>query len=156
MSSEAPTRERVHANALVIGEIGLLLRGASGSGKSALTLELIARARENGDFAALIGDDRVDLAACNGRLIARPHPAIAGFMEVRGVGLVSAPYEPAGVIHAVIDLTAALGPLPDRLPEEAALRINLCGLTVPRLKVRSGDSFAIARITAFIHQFMLK
>jgi len=34
-SGETP--EMIHANALMLGETGLLLRGASGSGKSALT-----------------------------------------------------------------------------------------------------------------------
>ena len=65
-----------HANALLLGATGVLLRGVSGAGKSALTLELIARARLRGDFARLIGDDRVMLENCNGRLIARPREPI--------------------------------------------------------------------------------
>ena len=53
--------EYVHANALVLGEFGLLLRGPSGAGKSALTLQLIADWRARGAFAALVGDDQLRL-----------------------------------------------------------------------------------------------
>jgi HPr kinase/phosphorylase len=145
-------RERVHANAFVIGEVGILLRGPSGSGKSALTLELLTRARERGDFAALIADDRVELVASNGRLVARPHPAIAGMMEVRGVGVVRAPFEPAGLIRAVIDLVDAAGPFPDRFPDANARMTTLCGLSLPLMILRAGDAFSVVRIHAFIHE----
>ena len=65
--------EAAHANALLIGETGLLLRGPSGSGKSALTFDLIKRTERSGGFARLIGDDRIYLENCNGRLVASAH-----------------------------------------------------------------------------------
>lgn len=75
----------IHANALIVGTKGLLLRGPSGSGKSALTLALIAQARQTNNFACLVADDRVQIEAVNGRLIARPHEKIAGLIEARGL-----------------------------------------------------------------------
>jgi serine kinase of HPr protein (carbohydrate metabolism regulator) len=62
---------------------GLLIEGPPGSGKSSLALGLIDRG------ATLVGDDGVLLAAEDDRLIARPHPATRGLIEVRGVGLVT-------------------------------------------------------------------
>ncbi len=82
-----------HATALLVGASGLLLRGPPGSGKSGLALRLIDAAQGRGLFARLIGDDRVLLESCNGRLIARPHEAIAGAIELRALGIVRLPYE---------------------------------------------------------------
>ena len=120
-----------HANALLLGATGLLLRGASGAGKSALTLELIARARLRGDFARLIGDDRVTLEDCTGRLIARPHALAAGRIELRGLGIVREPFEPAGVICGVVDL-APPGEPPPRRPSACDATTQLPGLRLPR------------------------
>lgn len=141
----------IHANALVLGECGLLLRGASGAGKSALTLQLIADWRARGDFARLVGDDRVALDARGGRLIARPHPAIRGLIEARGLGLLRLPYEPACVVSAVIDLVAEEGDA-RRLPEEAERTADLCGVKLPRLFEHGANAAAAARIAAFIHE----
>ena len=94
----------VHATALVVGESGLLVRGPSGAGKSSLALALIARARESAIFAALVGDDRVFLRACGGRLLARGAPGFEGLIERRFEGLVVFPHEPQAVARLVVDL----------------------------------------------------
>jgi HPr kinase/phosphorylase len=93
-----------HATALLIGETGILIRGASGSGKSSLALALLAQAELSGRFASLVGDDRVQLEVRAGRLIARPHPALAGRAERRGQGIVVLPHEAATLVRCVIDL----------------------------------------------------
>ena len=38
-------------------------------------------------FARLVGDDRVHVEAAGGRLLVRPAPALAGLIEVRGIGV---------------------------------------------------------------------
>ncbi len=63
----------------------VLIEGPPGSGKSSLALQLIDRG------AVLIGDDGVDLASREGRLLASPPPRIGGLIEVRNVGLVTLP-----------------------------------------------------------------
>jgi len=70
---EAPGRgwTSIHASAVVVGEVGVVIRGPSDSGKSALALALLAVARERRLFAALIGDDRVSIAIEAGRVLAR-------------------------------------------------------------------------------------
>ena len=149
----------IHANALVLGECGLLLRGPSGAGKSALTLQLIADWGARGDFARLVGDDRVALEARAGRLIARPHPTIRGLIEARGLGLLRLPYEPACVLRAVIDLVADADDA-RRFPDEAERAIELCGVTLPRMFEHGALKYganagAAARIAAFIHELAI-
>ncbi|MEI2385432.1 HPr kinase/phosphatase C-terminal domain-containing protein [Breoghania sp. JC706] len=119
-----------HATCVVVGTAGVLIRGASGSGKSALGLALVGHARGAGHFAALVGDDRVALDVSGGRLVARVPPAIAGLIEQRGRGIRSVPYLPAAVVRLVVDLVPAK--TIDRMPEEAALRAEIAGVTLPR------------------------
>jgi HPr kinase/phosphorylase len=139
----------IHANALILGETGLLLRGPSGAGKSALTLSLVAAVRTRGDFARLVADDRVSLEACNGRLIARPHPRIAGMIEARGLGPLRLPHEPACLIQAVVDLC---GPdeKPARLPEAADNVVSINDIALPRLVLDWRHSASIATILLFL------
>lgn len=139
----------VHANALVLGEAGVLLRGPSGAGKSALTLQLIDDWRARGAFAALVGDDRVALEACHGRLIARPHPSIRGMIEARGLGLLRVGYEPACVLRAVIDLLA-FRESPKRYPDESDTTTELSGVTLPRMFENAASVGALTRIAACI------
>ena len=117
----------IHASAAVIGEAGVLIRGASGSGKSRLALALIAGARGGGAFARLIGDDRIRLESCNERLIARGHPLILGQIEQRGAGILRAPFIAAAVVRLVIDI----------VPADKALRYP--GPTAERPALRSQD-----------------
>lgn len=69
------------ASCVAIGGRAVLIEGPSGSGKSTLTLALLDRG------AALVGDDGVLLDAQASRLMASPHPQIAGLVEIRNLGL---------------------------------------------------------------------
>src|SRR5215212_9422518 len=91
---------RIHATCVVIGEAGILIRGASGAGKSSLAGALPGR------FGRLVGDDRVEIAALNGRLVARPVKPIEGRLELRGLGIVGLAHEPAAVVRLVVDCAA--------------------------------------------------
>ena len=147
--SAHPGKSFIHANALVVGEKGLLLRGPSGSGKSALTLALIAQARQTNNYACLVADDRVQIEAINGRLIARPHEKIAGLIEARGLGLITLPHLEACVLHALIDLAPPDQP-PKRLPEESDKTAQLMGIELPRLVIAANDWMAPTLINYFI------
>ena len=66
----------VHASAVLVGSHAVLIRGPAGAGKSRLALALIA-ASDTGllRFARLVADDRTQLEACHGRVLARrPRP----------------------------------------------------------------------------------
>lgn len=128
----------IHAGCILLGEAGLLIRGESGSGKSAAALALLDAAAESGLFAALVADDRVLLSQRGGRIVARPSGALAGLLEVRGLGLVRLPYESAAVLRLVVDLV----PVEQiaRLPSEADRRTELLGIGLPRLAATADAS----------------
>lgn len=121
----------VHATAIVVGETGVLIRGRSGSGKSALAREVLERAGRAGRFARLVSDDRVALVRSHGRIIARVVPAIAGLIEVRGAGIVAVPFLSSAVIGLVVDSDATSS----RLPETCDKTTEIFHVRVPRIAV---------------------
>jgi HPr kinase/phosphorylase len=129
--------ENIHATCIALGTGAILLRGASGSGKSALALELIRSARLQGRFARLVADDRTVLSRQSGRLVARPVPAIAGYIERRGLGLTPEPHLGAAIVRLVVD---CLGKPPERMPDADALTVSLNGVLLPRLSVQGRAS----------------
>ena len=86
-----------HANAVAVDRQGVLITGASGSGKSALSLQLMSLG------AQLIADDQTHLRLTGDDVWASPPPAIAGLIEARGVGILQADHTKAR-IALVIDL----------------------------------------------------
>jgi HPr kinase/phosphorylase len=126
----------VHASAVLAGARAVLIRGPSGSGKSRLALSLVEAAGAGTlRFARLIGDDRVYLEAADGRLLVRPAEALAGLIEIRGVGIRKLPYEPSAVVGLVVDLAAADA---ERLPDTERQYAVIAGVTLPRLAVAAG------------------
>jgi HPr kinase/phosphorylase len=122
----------VHASAVLVGARAVLIRGPSGAGKSRLAWELIAAARTGGvSFARLVGDDRVHLQSAHGRLLVHPADALAGLIELRGVGIVRCDHEPCAVVGLVVDLAVAAA---ERLPQGDEV-IVLQDISLPRLAV---------------------
>jgi len=135
----------VHASCVLVGARAVLIRGPSASGKSQLALELIQAAASGSlRFARLVADDRVHLAPAGGRLLARPAEALAGLIEVRGVGLLRLPYEPCAVVGLVVDLAATDG---SRLPGSEQREAAIDGIVLPRLPVASGTDALPAVLT---------
>jgi len=73
--------ENLHASCVAIAGRGVLILGASGTGKSALALQLIALG------AQLVADDRTDVTLAGPEVIASVPPQIKGLIEARQVGL---------------------------------------------------------------------
>src|SRR5215472_4990784 len=126
----------IHASVVLVGARALLIRGPAGSGKSRLVLNLLQGA-SNGllTFARLVADDRVLVSAAHARLIARPPAALAGLLEVRGLGIQQLQYEPMAVVSWVIDLDVATAM---RMPDGAAPQAVIAGVSLPRLAVAPG------------------
>lgn len=146
VAAVTPAALSVHASAVLIGEAAVLLRGASGAGKSALALALIADARRQSRFARLVADDRVLLTPSGGRLIVAPHAAIAGHVERRFVGIGAIAHEARAVARLVVDLVPIETPGIARLPEPAACWTMLAGVRLRRLSLPESCSGAVEAI----------
>jgi HPr kinase/phosphorylase len=136
--------ETVHGTAVLVGADGVLIRGTSGSGKSALALRLLE------DGGRLVADDQVTLSSCHGRLVASAPHATAGLIELRGRGLITVPYERSAVIRLVADVIDAeedAGGL-ERMPEAHQLTETLLGIALPRQPVPGRPEEAIPLVRA--------
>lgn len=126
----------VHASAVLTGTRAVLIRGPSGAGKSRLALSLIEAGHAGHlPFVRLVGDDRVHLAAAAGRLLVGPVAALAGLIEIRGVGIVHMAHEPCAVVGIVVDLGGAA----ERLPGAEQRQTIVESITLPRLAVAAGE-----------------
>jgi HPr kinase/phosphorylase len=136
VTATAARTATIHASAVLAGPRAILIRGPAGAGKSRLALALI-QAAECGliAFARLVGDDRLELAAVHGRLLARSPPTLAGLIEVRGLGIRRLDYEPVAVVGLVVDLAI---PEAARLPEAAEQQTAVTGIILPRVAVAPG------------------
>lgn len=105
---------RCHGSCVVRTGHAILLLGPPGSGKSDLALRLIDRGFE------LVADDRVVLV--DGA--AAPPPALAGLLEVRGLGLLRLPFRAPAPVALVLEL----GGPPPRLPPEGGSHPVLPGV----------------------------
>lgn len=127
---------QVHASCVELAGAGILLRGPSGSGKSDLALRLIDAG------GRLVADDRTDLAAEDGQLIASSPAAIAGQMEIRGIGIVTLPRVARTRVGMAVDLVSA-GDI-DRLPSPR--RCSYLGIDLPLLAVAPFECSAPAKL----------
>ena len=116
----------VHASTVAFGQADIahavVISGASGSGKTALALELMAMG------AKLVSDDQTLLHTERGTLIATAPQAIRGLIEWRGVGLLPA----AALLRAQVVVWMDLDGAPTaRLPDPVWKKI--LGVAVPCL-----------------------
>ncbi len=119
------------------GWSGVLIDGPSGAGKSDLAL----RCLDHG--FRLVADDRTVLWLSDGRLFGAAPQALAGLIEVRGLGVMPEPtLRMAPVRLAVRCLTAADGL--ERLPDPAERTV--LGVTVPQVSVRPLEASAPQKV----------
>jgi HPr kinase/phosphorylase len=128
----------VHASAVLVGDRAILIRGPSGSGKSRLAFDLLMAGRA-GQIALsrLVGDDRVHVWQHGGELLVRPAPALAGLIEIRGLGIRRCDHVPEARVGLVVDLDAADA---ERLPPPGSLQAQIDGIIIPRIPVKRGFS----------------
>ncbi len=97
-----------HATCVAINGRGLLITGPSGSGKSALALQLLALG------AKLVADDQTLLDRDGDHIIASCPEPLAGLIEARGMGILRVAALKATALAAVVDMGGATT---TRLPE---------------------------------------
>ena len=141
--TDAAGRVLLHATAVAIDGRAVLLRGASGSGKSDLALRLIDAG------ARLVADDQSELCRQGDRIIVRAPAAIAGLIEVRGIGIMRLDALAEAPVALIVDLV--LSEAIDRLP--ARLSEAVLGLTLPRITVAPFDASAAAKLRLALRAF---
>ncbi|WP_448029254.1 HPr kinase/phosphorylase [Bradyrhizobium liaoningense] len=128
----------VHASAVKVGSLAVLIRGPSGSGKSRLAFDLIMAGRSGVvERAVLVGDDRVHLATVGHEIEVRPAPVLAGLIEIRGLGIRRCDFVEHATVGLVVDLDAADA---ERLPPAESLKTGILGVELPRVPVGRGYS----------------
>ena len=139
--------ETFHANVLYVYNVGILLRGESGIGKSELTLELIKRGHQ------MVADDVTTVRKIGeGRLVAYAPEAVRYLMELRGVGIIDVRriYGLPAVLEVIgVDTLVELsmweeGQEYERLGFDTQYR-EVCGVDLPyyNVPVRPGRNIAV-------------
>jgi HPr kinase/phosphorylase len=126
----------VHATTVAIDGEAVLLRGPSGSGKSDLALRLI----DGG--ARLVADDQTLLRRVGSQVVATAPAAIAGLLEVRGVGLVRIDVAEAAPLVLIADLVLSGGV--ERMPDQRVETI--LGVAVPAFELAPFEASAPAKL----------
>lgn len=127
---------QVHGTSVAVGDIAVLLRGESGSGKSDLALRLI----DGG--GRLVADDQTCLEVEEGRLVASCPDPVAGLMEVRGVGILAVASVDSAPLGLVVDLMAE--DAVERLPKRESC--EFLGISVPLLHLDPFAASAAAKV----------
>ena len=123
----------LHASAVTYRGRGVLLTGKSGSGKSSLALEMMARG------ATLVADDRVVLRRDHEVVNLHCPEALCGMIEARGVGILHAEYQSPSPLFLVVDLDKTEE---KRFPEQKT--ITYLTQTVPLLHNVASQHFPAA------------
>lgn len=90
--------QHIYGSSVAFFHRALLILGPSGSGKSALCLNLLAR---GADF---IGDDRLILFSQDDKIHVKAEPRLEGQIEIRGMGIFECHNSPSAPVDIVVNL----------------------------------------------------
>ncbi len=126
--------ETIHASTVAIAGRAVLIEGPSGAGKSDLALRLIDRG------AVLVSDDYTILTAEGDILVASAPAAIAGRIEIRGIGILPITHIERAPVAILVSLS---GQVP-RLPEAESRCFE--GVAIPAIRLDSREASAPIKV----------
>lgn len=126
----------LHASCVARHGRAVLIRGASGSGKSGLALQLMALGAE------LVADDRSRLWRDGPQVMADAPATIRGRIEAREVGILTAPATGPVPVALVVDMDETET---DRLPDHRT--VTLLGADIPLARKSELAHFPAAILT---------
>ncbi len=158
MSADAASTVTLHGVFLQIFDLGVLIAGDSGLGKSELALELLSRGHR------LVADDAAEFTLENGRPIGRCPALLCGFLEVRGLGILNIErmfgaqsLTPSHALDLVLRLLLPVdvAELSDRIHGQSRAR-PLLGVEVPEiaLPIRLGHNLSALAEAACRNQML--
>jgi HPr kinase/phosphorylase len=136
------TSALLYGTCVALGRTAALLQGPSGGGKSDLALRFALQTTPELQ-AALVADDQVQIEARGGTLFASPPAALAGRIEVRGIGIITLPFLAEAELRLIVQLSEPHD-VP-RLPAEMHAE-PLCGITLPALFLAPFEASAALKL----------
>ena len=141
----------LHGTCVSIGDDGVLILGAPGSGKSDLALRLIDAPGSgiSGEIlpCKLVSDDQVIVRRDQGRLVASAPAALHGKLEIRGLGIVTLETQPSAPLALIARLQAHAAI--ERLPAPATF--DILGHLLPIIEIDAESASAPARLRAALN-----
>lgn len=154
----APTEER-HGVLVQVHDLGILIRGTSGIGKSETALELVLRGHR------MVADDLVRLRRSGDEIVGTGVPLLGQYVEVRGLGILHAGdlFGQAAVVDSVrLELVIELVGWDDAREADRSgleeLSVDCLGVRIPHilLPVRPGRNIATIIEIAARNQILRK
>ena len=145
MSEARLSSETIHASTVAIDGRAVLIAGPSGSGKSDLALRLLDRG------FTLVSDDQTIVSRDGRRLLASAPPAIAGKLEIRGIGIVETERVEDGPVALFVELTRDI----QRLPDDSRSR-QLLGIELPLISIDAMTASAASKVALGLDRLGLR
>ncbi|MDQ3478417.1 MAG: aldolase [Pseudomonadota bacterium] len=145
MKGHRLSAETVHASSVAIDGRAVLISGPSGAGKSDLALRLLDRG------FTLVSDDQTIVRRDGDRLIAVAPPAIAGKLEIRGIGIMTMETVNEVPIALLVELSSDIQRLPDENRERPLL-----GVAVPLVTIDANSASAASKVALALDRLGLQ
>jgi serine kinase of HPr protein (carbohydrate metabolism regulator) len=99
----------------------------------------------------LVADDQAELQSAGERVLVRPPIAIAGLLEVRGIGIVRVEALAEAPLALLVDLVSPEEV--ERLPEPRLEEV--LGLAIPRIALTAFEASAAAKVRLAAREFFV-